>query len=217
MSYSSETYRDFGWTSAGPANSESGRGLADVFVTLVTKLTHVKTICDLGCGNGYMTNRLAELGYEVTGVDASKTGLAIARQTSPNSQFIEALIDAKLGANTGLNSFDLVISSDVIEHLYRPADLLEASSSVLKPTGQLVIGTPYHGYIKNLALSIAGKMDSHFCALDDGGHIKFFSVKTLSLLLQKYGFENLRFSYYGRGPWLWKNMICHAQRRSKNA
>lgn len=163
-----------------------------------------------------MTNRLGELGYEVTGVDASKTGLAIARQNSRNAQFIEALIDAKLGAHIGLNNFDLVISSDVIEHLYRPADLLEASISVLKPTGQLLIGTPYHGYIKNVALSVAGKMDSHFCALDDGGHIKFFSVKTLSLLLQKHGFENLRFSYYGRGPWLWKNMICHAERRREN-
>lgn len=217
MSYSSETYRDFGWTSAGPANGDSGRGLAEAFVKLVTSLPHVKTICDLGCGNGYMANRLAGLGYDVTGIDASETGLAIARQTSSNAQFIEALIDANLGVNTGLNSFDVVISSDVIEHLYRPADLLEASISVLKPTGQLLIGTPYHGYLKNLALSIGGKMDSHFCALDDGGHIKFFSVKTLSLLLQNYGFENLRFSYYGRGPWLWKNMICCAQRRFENA
>lgn len=214
MSYSSETYRDFGWRSAAPANGESGRGLADVFVKLVTGLTGVQTICDLGCGNGYIANRLTELGYDVTGVDASKTGLAIARQTSPNAQFIEALIDAQLGENTGLNNFDLVVSSDVIEHLYRPSDLFEASLSVLKPTGQVLIGTPYHGYIKNLALSVAGKMDSHFCVLDDGGHIKFFSVRTLSLILKRYGFENLRFSYYGRGPWLWKNMICHAQRKN---
>ena len=217
LSYSSEAYRDFGWTSADPANGESGRGLAEVFVQLVTNLPQVKTICDLGCGNGYIASRLAELGYDVTGVDASKTGLAIARKISPNAQFVEALIDAKLGASAGLKNFDLVISSDVIEHLYRPADLVEASISILKPTGQLLIGTPYHGYLKNLALSVAGRMDSHFCVLDDGGHIKFFSVKTLSLLFRKYGFENLRFSYYGRGPWLWKNMICCAQRRFENA
>ena len=54
--------------------------------------------------------------------------------------------------------------------------------------------------------------DAEFFALDDGGHIKFFSVKTLSQLLTAYGLTDLRFSFYGRAPWLWKNMICHARR-----
>jgi hypothetical protein len=75
-----------------------------------------------------------------------------------------------------------------------------------------VIGTPYHGYLKNLVLGVTGKMDSHFTVLSDGGHIKFFSVATLSELLKSNGFSRLTFSYYGRAPWLWKNMICHARR-----
>ena len=106
----------------------------------------------------------------------------------------------------------MVITSDVIEHLYRPADLLEAAASLLKPAGHIVVTTPYHGYLKNLALSITGKMDWHFSALDDGGHIKFFSVKTLSELLLRHGFCDLRFSFYGRAPFLWKNMICLARK-----
>ena len=39
-----------------------------------------------------------------------------------------------------------MISSDVIEHLYRPSDLLEAAVTQLKPGGQILLGTPYHGY-----------------------------------------------------------------------
>jgi 2-polyprenyl-6-hydroxyphenyl methylase/3-demethylubiquinone-9 3-methyltransferase len=49
--------------------------------------------------------------------------------------------------------------------------------------GMGFLSTPYHGYLKNLALAVSGKMDSHFGALWYGGHVKFFSIKTLQKLL----------------------------------
>jgi len=107
----------------------------------------------------------------------------------------------------------VIVSSDVIEHLYRPADLIEAAGSMLKPNGYLVIGAPYHGYLKNVVLSVTGKMDAHFSSLHDGGHIKFFSVKTLSELLRRHDFIDLKFKFYGRAPWLWMNMICQARKK----
>ncbi|MGH9967612.1 MAG: class I SAM-dependent methyltransferase [Pyrinomonadaceae bacterium] len=205
-------YQESVWKYSGPANGESGRGLANVLITEITKLENLRSICDLGCGNGYLTGRLASLGYDVVGVDASQSGLDIASQTHPRSRFILEYIDAQLVSKTGLQKVDLVVASDIIEHLYRPADLLEAASSLLDNGGHLILTTPYHGYLKNVVLSILNKMDSHFTALVDGGHIKFFSVKTLSDIVKRYGFEDLRFSFYGRAPWLWKNMICHARR-----
>lgn len=204
------TYTEFEWLAEGAGNGESGEKLTRVFVELVRKLEGVRSICDLGCGNGHITGRLAALGYQVTGVDASTSGIGIARRVYPGVEFVEALIDGQLG----LGQFDLVVSSDVIEHLYRPSDLLEAASSLLKPGGQLLLGTPYHGYVKNLALAVAGKMDAHFSALHVGGHIKFFSVNTLSKLISSHGFDDLSFTFYGRAPWLWKNMVCHAVKAS---
>ena len=203
-------YTEFEWQADRAGNGESGEKLTGVFIELVKKLEGVRSICDLGCGNGHISGRLAALGYEVTGVDASTSGIQIARRTYPATTFIETLIDGSLGERLG--SFDLVISSDVIEHLYRPSDLLEAARSLLRPQAHALIGTPYHGYIKNLVLAATGTMDSHFSALHDGGHIKFFSVKTLSQLMTSHAFEDLRFTFYGRAPWLWKNMICHARK-----
>lgn len=200
------TYSEFEWHTAAAGNGESGEKLTHVFVELVKKIEGVRSICDLGCGNGHITGRLAALGYEVTGVDASASGIAIARRVYPNVEFVEAFIDRDLR----LGQFDLVVSSDVIEHMYRPSDLLEAARALLKPGGQILLGTPYHGYLKNLALAATGKMDAHFSVLHDGGHIKFFSVKTLSALLRDHGFEDLNFTFYGRAPWLWKNMIVLA-------
>ena len=203
---SASVYKEFQWSSEAAGNGESGVGLANVFLELIKGLEDVKTLCDLGCGNGFMAGRLAQLGYDVTGVDASESGIALARSTYPQPNFVCATVDAGLRDESLPESFDLVLSSDVIEHMYRPADLIEAAVSLVKPNGYVLIGTPYHGYIKNLALALSGKMDTHFCVHDVGGHIKFFSVKTLSELLQRNGLCDLKFTYYGRAPWLWMNM-----------
>ena len=202
------TYTEFEWHAESAGNGASGEKLTGVFVELVKALDGVRSICDLGCGNGHISGRLAALGYHVTGVDASASGIQIAQRAYPGVEFVHALIDRDLS----LGQFDLVISSDVIEHLYRPSDLLEAAASHLKPGGQILLGTPYHGYFKNLVLAATGKMDAHFSALHDGGHIKFFSVNTLSKLMRAHGFDDLSFTFYGRAPWLWKNMICHARK-----
>lgn len=205
-------YTEFEWTGEQAGNGASGEKLTNVFVQLVQEIDGVRSICDLGCGNGHIAGRLAALGYQVTGVDASRSGIRIAQHAYPNVNFIEALIDRDLAETAALNNFDLVISSDVIEHLYRPSDILEAAFTLLKPSGHLLLGTPYHGYLKNLALALSGRLDSHFSVLHDGGHIKFFSVKTLSQLLTTHSFTDLSFNFYGRAPWLWKNMICHARK-----
>jgi SAM-dependent methyltransferase len=107
--------------------------------------------------------------------------------------------------------FDAVVSSDVIEHLYRPAALIEAAATLLKPGGYLIVGTPYHGYLKNLAISVLNKWDFHHGVSWDGGHIKFFSVRTLRDLVARHGFRDVTFHCYGRLPWLWKHMICVAR------
>ena len=210
-----QTYTEFEWQAAVAANGTSGAKLASVFVELVKKLDGIGTICDLGCGNGHISGRLAALDYQVTGVDGSSSGIRIARHMYPEVNFVETLIDRALPQRIEAEEFDLVISSDVIEHMYRPSDLLEAAFSLLKPSGQILIGTPYHGYLKNLVLAASGKMDAHFSALHDGGHIKFFSVRTLSSLLTTHSFVDLHFSFYGRAPLLWKNMICHARKPSR--
>ena len=203
-----QAYTEFEWQTEAAGNGASGEKLTRVFVDLVKKLDGVQSICDLGCGNGHISGRLAGLGYHVIGVDASESGIQIARRTYPGVEFVHSLIDGDLK----IGQFDLVISSDVVEHLYRPSDLLEAAGSQLKAGGQVLIGTPYHGYLKNLVLAATGKMDAHHSPLHDGGHIKFFSVNTLSKLLRTHGFEDLSFTFYGRAPWLWKNMICHARK-----
>ena len=88
-----------------------------------------------------------------------------------------------------------------------PRELAKVAKRCLKNDGTVILTTPYHGYFKNLVLAITGKLDKHFTVLWDGGHIKFFSVKTLSTLLLEQGFADLQFKFAGRYPLLWKSML----------
>jgi 2-polyprenyl-3-methyl-5-hydroxy-6-metoxy-1,4-benzoquinol methylase len=81
----------------------------------------------------------------------------------------------KLPAGLAGTRFDVVISTEVIEHPYDPRDFLAFARRILPGGGDFIVSTPYRGYLKNLALAVSGKLDSHFTVLWDGGHIKFFS------------------------------------------
>lgn len=85
-------------------------------------------------------------------------------------------------------------------------------SASLNRGGEAVVSTPYHGFIKNLAMAVTGKMDSHFTALWDHGHIKFWSIKTLTHLLEEAGFREIKFHRVGRFPALAKSMIAVAKK-----
>lgn len=205
-------YSEFHYTAGGSTNGEDGAALAAKLVRLVSGLSKVRSICDLGCGNGHLCGLLAEASLQVTGVDASESGLNLARAAvGERARFVCARIDAGLPSKLGVR-FDAVISSDVIEHLYRPRDLVECARELLNPGGWLIIGTPYHGYLKNLAISVLGRWDAHHTVDWEGGHIKFFSVKTLSRMVMEGGFDVRRVKYFGRAPGLWKNMICVARK-----
>jgi len=93
--------------------------------------------------------------------------------------------------------------------------LVEFATAVLKPEGSLLLSTPYHGYLKNLVLSIVNKWDFHFTALWDHGHIKFWSKRTLTLLLESHGYGFKSFVGVGRAPFLWKTMFLEFQQLAK--
>jgi 2-polyprenyl-3-methyl-5-hydroxy-6-metoxy-1,4-benzoquinol methylase len=169
-------------------------------------------LLDIGSGNGSLTHFLAQQGYEVVGVEPSESGIQLANKSFPDCTFIQSdiyqLPDAKFKGQ-----FDIVIAVEVIEHLFYPRELIKAAKNCLKPHGIFVLTTPYHGYIKNVLLALSGKMDQHFTSLWDGGHIKFFSVETLTNLLQSENFTNIQFKFAGRYPYCWKSMLCASHPR----
>ena len=169
-------------------------------------------VLDLGCGNGALAEELLSWGYDPIGIDPSASGIAQAQRRLPSIPFHQAPADPAALAQLQLPAFDAVVSTEVVEHVYSPRQWATAAYASLKPGGVLICSTPYHGYLKNCALALSGKLDAHFTALWDGGHIKFWSRRTLTALLQEAGFQPLAFRGAGRFPWLWKSMLLVARK-----
>jgi 2-polyprenyl-3-methyl-5-hydroxy-6-metoxy-1,4-benzoquinol methylase len=169
-----------------------------------------RRLLDLGCGNGSATARLAEGGFDVTGVDPSERGIEIAKSRHPGLKFFQASCYEDLSGRFGRIPF--VVCIEVIEHLYWPRLLLKSAYDLLEPGGRLILTTPYHGYLKNLALAVTGRMDGHFDATTDDGHIKFFSERTLRDLVLEAGFRSADFRFIGRIPAFAKSMLVTAVR-----
>jgi 2-polyprenyl-3-methyl-5-hydroxy-6-metoxy-1,4-benzoquinol methylase len=171
-----------------------------------------QSVIDLGSGNGALCGFLNNKGIDIIGVEQDVVGTEIARVNFPNVQFINSSIDEASKILDEHPRFDAVVSTEVIEHLYDPSSIPRLSSLILKKDGLLIISTPYHGYLKNLALSIFNHWDIHHTPLWRGGHIKFFSIKTLTKLLEDNNFEVIKFYGLGRFYYLWKTMILVARK-----
>ncbi|MEC9372799.1 MAG: class I SAM-dependent methyltransferase [Planctomycetota bacterium] len=169
-------------------------------------------VLDVGCGNGYLANQFAQKGCTVVGIDASRMGIGHARQAYPQIRFEQQLISEHNLDDLEEDPFDLVVSTEVVEHLYAPRIWAKGAFHALRPGGDLVATTPHHGYVKNLVISLKGGWDNHWKPLKDGGHIKFWSKRTLSMLLEEAGFEDLRFVGAGRAPFLWMSMVVRGRR-----
>jgi 2-polyprenyl-3-methyl-5-hydroxy-6-metoxy-1,4-benzoquinol methylase len=200
----------YGWADAVPPCSCAY--LVDPVVALCKELG-ARRVVDVGCGNGNLAAALAAAGFDVTGCDDDKAGIDIARHTVPAARF-EPVGVYDDPAGLGAVDFDVAVSTEVIEHLFRPSALPKFAAAVLKPQGHLILTTPYHGYLKNLALSLTNGWDRHFSPLWDGGHIKFWSPATIAQLLDREGFDVVKVTGAGRLRWFWKSMIVLAQKRS---
>jgi 2-polyprenyl-6-hydroxyphenyl methylase/3-demethylubiquinone-9 3-methyltransferase len=146
----------------------------------------------------------------VVGIDSSDSGVAIANSSFPHLKIAVGSAYDDLASRYG--DFPVVVSLEVIEHLYDPRIYAKNLFDLVRPGGVALVSTPYHGYVKNLALAVTGRFDAHFTALWDGGHIKFWSVSTLTILLEEAGFSGVTFRFVGRFPAIAKSMIAIARR-----
>lgn len=169
-------------------------------------------VLDVGCGNGAACAEFIRRGCTVVGIDLSQQGIEVARKTYPKGRFEVLAADADVLNNLGEAPFDLVISTEVVEHLYDPRSYARGCFAAVKPGGLFICTTPYHGYFKNLVLAVLGKWDSHANPLWDGGHIKLWSRNTLGKLLIEAGFTDLKFQGVGRFPGLWMTMAMAGRR-----
>ena len=115
-----------------------------------------KRVLDVGCGAGLLCEPLARLGAAVTGLDAAAENIAVARAHAIRSGLT---IDYRVGSveRLGAETFDLVTSLEVIEHVTDPAGFVAGLACALAEDGLLILSTPNRTALSRLALITVGE------------------------------------------------------------
>ena len=103
-----------------------------------------KTVLDVGCGGGILSDSMARKGAQVTGVDLSTKALRVAQlhaleAGTANVQYRE--VSAEALAVEAPASYDVVTCMEMLEHVPDPASVVRACSQLVKPGGWVFFST----------------------------------------------------------------------------
>lgn len=154
-----------------------------------------ESVLDIGCGNGLLLFQFRHRYRNLIGIEYSGMRLEQAKVNLEGLSF-SGLKGSAEHIELASDSVDRIVSADTIEHI---PDVYAAASEmyrVLKPGGFLVINTPNIAFIKKRLLLLGGRFPSTSQPNEglgsdimfDGGHLHYFTFRSLTLLLERAGF-----------------------------
>lgn len=116
-----------------------------------------KTVIDIGCGGGILSESMASRGARVTGIDLSDKALGVARLHLYESgqQVDYRHISAEDMAAEAPGQFDVVTCLEMLEHVPDPASTVRACAALVKPGGQVFLST-LNRNLKSYLLAVVG-------------------------------------------------------------
>jgi 2-polyprenyl-3-methyl-5-hydroxy-6-metoxy-1,4-benzoquinol methylase len=166
-------------------------------------------VLDVGCGEGQFAVELVRAGFLVVGVDVAEEPLRRARVSHPDLDLRVVSGDGPWPLSDA--SFDVVWVGETIEHVADTAGWLSEVRRVLRSGGSLLLTTPAHGRLAMLRLALSHrKFDAHFDPRAD--HLRFYTRRTLTNLLEDFGFEDVRVLEAGGPPGARRLLLASARR-----
>jgi ubiquinone/menaquinone biosynthesis C-methylase UbiE len=186
------------WTGGRATYSGSNQGYASNFRRwMALELWELATdapVIEVGCGDASFTRELAHYSTNVTALDISASQIADNSRAFPRIKFVQHDVAEPFPFPD--NSFEVVWCSEVLEHLFNPVFAVEEMHRILRPGGRLLVTVPYHGRFKDVLIALF-KWDVHFSPTNP--HIRFYTTKTLSRMVEDAGFRSVRTRTCGMG------------------
>lgn len=170
----------------------------DIAKVLERDVSRDVKILDVGCGQGLLAKTLKENGFTtISGVDWLPPEKVSFKECLRSYSTINLNECESLGFPK--SSFDVIICSDVLEHLENPSRIIRQMTDILKPEGQLVITIPNATNIfQRWRFFLTGNSTRYKVEKPNSwGHITFFTSNIMKSLLQRSGLEI--FKTYGGG------------------
>ncbi|MEK6801198.1 MAG: class I SAM-dependent methyltransferase [Nitrospirota bacterium] len=165
-----------------------------------------ETILDIGCGSGHLLYQFRHRFKKLVGLEYSQHRLEQAGVNLQDFCFIPIHGTAENLSAVESDSVDRIVSADTIEHIPDVYEAMGEMYRVLKPGGVMVMNTPNIAFIKKRVLLMIGRFPSTSQTneglgsdiLFDGGHLHYFTFRSLRLLLERFGFKMVSKMGYGR-------------------
>jgi SAM-dependent methyltransferase len=148
---------------------------------------HRGRVLDVGCGRAALGEAIRARGWEVWGVEQSAEACATAQMR------IDHLIGADLtdfsavGPALEGQEFDVLVFSDVLEHLVFPTDVLRGYLRWLKPGGRVFVSVPNMVVWSNRLRVLCGIVDGTDTGVMDRTHLRFFSYRVARRMVEDAG------------------------------
>lgn len=145
-----------------------------------------QSILDIGCGAGTLALYCASKGNRVIGIDISSDAIKAATQSSKNLDLKNVkFIKNNFPKEYPKGSYDLIICTEVIEHLEEDKKAMKIIHKLLSPNGIVIVSTPS----KNAPLYRLGLADSFDMRV---GHLRRYSLDDLKKLSNECGFRVIK-------------------------
>jgi len=149
------------------------------------------SILDVGCGAGFLSEPLARLGANVTGIDASRGGIEAARKhalqdvaVAPRVKYEVTSAEEVLASG---QSFDAVVCSEVVEHVAQVPPFVQTLCALVKPGGGLMMSTLNRTLVSYALSIVVAERVLRLTAPGTHEWSKYVSPEELSQFVSKAG------------------------------
>lgn len=170
----------------------------------ILRCRSIGTLLEVGCGHGFFLNKMKLNGWDVVGIDLSKDAVDYGRRNFGLDLKVGDLLDVDFPKE----SFDVVVSWFVLEHVRRPGELIKKVQTLLKPKGLFYFRVPNHNFMNlynyfklfqnsKLFSSILSKIRygtdrvSIYRFLDPPAHLHSMSPKVIQRFLKNNNWRNV--------------------------
>lgn len=168
-----------------------------------------KRVIDIGCGGGLLSEGMAALGAQVTGIDLSEKALSVARLHLYESGHVidYRLISAEAMAAEAPGSFDHVTCLEMLEHVPDPASTVAACARLVKPGGQVFLSTLNRNAKAYLIAVLGAEYLLQLLPRGTHDYSRFLKPAELAQLCRKAGLEVLEITGLRYNPFTREGVV----------
>jgi len=150
-----------------------------IFKEFLSHNINGKLVLDAGCGTGWFSKEASSRGADVISIDVGENLLKIVAQKCQSRRVVGSILTLPFSDNT----FDIIISTEVIEHTPAPINAIREMYRVLKPNGLLILTVPNKLWYPAIFIANALKLRPY------EGYENWIFWKELKEVLREIGFS----------------------------